>query len=338
MPRKSRIDVPGALHHIIGRGIDRSRIFIDDEDRDSFLERLAANLKRTKTICYAWALLPNHFHLLLRTGTTPISALMRRLLTGYAVTYNLRHRRHGHLFQNRYKSILCQEDAYLLELVRYIHLNPLRAGLVGDYAGLCRYQYCGHRGILGGKTTELEDGAYILKLFHRRVGLARRRYRKFVEEGVALGRRKDLVGGGLVRSYGGWDEVRALGQSGEYRKGDERILGKSDFVEEILAEANEKYEQRYRLKAQGFDLRKVAIRVGAVLGMNPKEVFRRGKERRTVQAHSLLCFWTTEELGMTQEALARRLRVTQPAISVAVRRGERLVRERKWTLFEQKNL
>jgi putative transposase len=95
MPRKSRIDVPGALHHVIGRGIDRSKIFRDDEDRDDFMERLAANLKRTKTACYAWALLPNHFHLLLRTGTAPISALMRRLLTGYAVTFNLRHRRHG---------------------------------------------------------------------------------------------------------------------------------------------------------------------------------------------------------------------------------------------------
>src|SRR4030042_803874 len=128
MPRKSRIDGPGALHHIIGRGIDRNKIFLNDEDRDDFLERLAANLKRTQISCYAWALLPNHFHLLLRTGTAPVASLMRRLLTGYAVTFNLRHRRHGHLFQTRYKSILCQADAYLLELVRYIHLNPLRAG------------------------------------------------------------------------------------------------------------------------------------------------------------------------------------------------------------------
>jgi REP element-mobilizing transposase RayT len=334
MPRKSRIDVPGALHHVIGRGIERRKIFLDDEDGDDFLERLAANLKRTKSSCYAWALLPNHFHLLLRTGTAPISALMRRLLTGYAVTFNLRHRRHGHLFQNRYKSILCQEDTYLLELVRYVHLNPLRAGLVGDYAELCRYRYCGHRGILGRRTAEWQDADYVLGLFDKRAGIARRKYRQFVEEGVALGRRKDLVGGGLVRSHGGWDEVRALGKSGEYRKGDERILGKSDFVEEVLAEANERYEERYRLKAQGFDLRKIAIRVGQLLGMKPEEVFRRGKERRTVQAHGLLCYWATEELGMTQEAVAQRLRVTQPAISVAVRRGEWLVRERKWALFE----
>jgi len=338
MPRKSRIDVPGALHHIIGRGIDRNKIFLNDEDRDDFLERLAINLKRTKTSCYAWALLPNHFHLLLRTGAAPISSLMRRLLTGYAVAFNLRHSRHGHLFQNRYKSILCQEDAYLLELVRYIHLNPLRAGLVGDYAELCRYRYCGHRQILIGKKSEWQDTQYILKLFGERAGTARRRYRKFVGEGIALGRRRDLVGGGLLRSYGGWEEIKAFGKSGEYRKGDERILGKSDFVEEVLAEANERYEQRYRLKAQGFDLRKVAHRVGGLLGMNPEEVFRRGKDRRTVQAHALLCYWATEKLGMTQAALAQRLRVTQPAISLAVRRGERLVGERNCKLTESRNL
>jgi putative transposase len=110
MPRKARIDAPGALHHIICRGIEQRKIFDDDADRDNFLQRLAMILKETSTPCYAWALIPNHFHLLLRTGKVPISTVMRRLLTGYAVSFNRRHRRYGHLFQNRFKSILCQED------------------------------------------------------------------------------------------------------------------------------------------------------------------------------------------------------------------------------------
>ena len=130
MPRKARIDAPGALHHIICRGIERRRIFYDNADRDDFVKRLSVILSDTATPCYAWALIPNHFHLFLRTGTAPIATVMRRLLTGYAVSFNRRHRRHGHVFQNRYKSILCQEDPYLLELVRYIHLNPLRARVV----------------------------------------------------------------------------------------------------------------------------------------------------------------------------------------------------------------
>lgn len=113
MPRRSRIDVPGALHHIIGRAIKRSRIFWDDTDRNEFLERLAGIIEQTDTRCYAWALMPNLFYLLLKTGRIPIATVMRRLLTGYVGFYNRRHRRYGHLFQNRYKSILCQEDAYL---------------------------------------------------------------------------------------------------------------------------------------------------------------------------------------------------------------------------------
>jgi REP element-mobilizing transposase RayT len=101
--------------------------FWKDADRDNFIERLGAIVRQSQTVCYAWALLPNHFHLLLRTGNSPIAQVMRQLLSGYAGKFNRVHRRSGHLFQNRYKSILCQEEAYLLELVRYIHLNPPRA-------------------------------------------------------------------------------------------------------------------------------------------------------------------------------------------------------------------
>ena len=140
MPRKARIDAPGALHHIICRGIERRKIFLNDIDRDDFVDRLSMIVSESETLCYAWALIPNHFHLLLKTGNTPIATVMRRLLTGYAVGFNHRHRRYGRLFQNRYKSILCQADPYLLELVRYIHLNPLRAG-IGDGAGTGQAKY-----------------------------------------------------------------------------------------------------------------------------------------------------------------------------------------------------
>jgi len=110
MPRQARIDAPGALHHIICRGIERRNIFKDNTDRNRFLERLGSVLQKTSTPCYGWALIPNHFHLLLKTGQEPIAQVMRRLLTGYAVTFNRWHRRYGRLFQNRYKSILCQEN------------------------------------------------------------------------------------------------------------------------------------------------------------------------------------------------------------------------------------
>jgi len=155
MPRKPRLDAPGLLQHVMARGIERREIFKDDKDRKSFLGRFADILEETQTQCYAWALIPNHFHILLRTGPTPLSKVMRRLMTGYAVTFNKRHKRSGHLFQNRYKSVICEEDPYLLELIRYIHLNPLRARLLQDFKELDKYPWTGHSAILGRRKNPL---------------------------------------------------------------------------------------------------------------------------------------------------------------------------------------
>ena len=253
MPRKARIDAPGALHHIIVRGIERRKIFLDDTDRNSFLDRLGTILKNTTTPCFAWALIPNHVHLLLRTGLTPLSTVMRRLLTGYAVYFNRRHRRHGHLFQNRYKSILCQEDAYLKELVRYIHLNPLRAKLVADYKQLSRYRFSGHSILMGKDKNDWQDAEYILGLFDKTKSKARRLYSSFVKKGIEDGRRPELVGGGLIRSLGGWSAVKALRGRADRIKGDERILGDGDFVDSVLKVSQEQLERRYQYQSRGYD-------------------------------------------------------------------------------------
>ena len=130
MPRQSRIDFPGALHHIMVRGIERRKIFSDTKDKQSFINRLGTVLSDTGTNCFAFALMDNHFHLLLQTGGNSISRVMQSLLTGYAVNYNNRKNRTGKLYQNRFKSILCDKEEYLLQLIRYIHLNPIKAGLV----------------------------------------------------------------------------------------------------------------------------------------------------------------------------------------------------------------
>ena len=164
MTRQARIDAPGALHHIICHGIERRQIFVDDADRDHFVQRLATVLSETSTKYFAWTLIPNHFHLLVGTGDVPISMVMRRLLTSYAVHFNRRHRRCGHLFQNRYKSILCQQDPYLFELVRYIHLNPLRAKIVSDLRELDRYPYSGHSRLKGNIDDGRQDTESVLIL------------------------------------------------------------------------------------------------------------------------------------------------------------------------------
>ena len=138
MPRQARLDAPGTLHHVIIRGTEGDCIFRDGKDRQNFLSRVGQISGDTRARIVAWTLMDTHVHILMFSGPPGLSRFMRRLLTGYAVWYNRRHHRSGHLFQNRYKSIVCEEDAYLLELVRYIHLNPLRAAIVknlGDFVG-----------------------------------------------------------------------------------------------------------------------------------------------------------------------------------------------------------
>jgi len=275
MPRRSRIDAPEALHHIIVRGIDRKAIFKSDADRDNFLERLKNILTYSDTSCFAWALIPNHFHLLLRTGRVPISTVMKRLLTGHAMYFNRKHNRVGHLFQNRYKSILCQEDAYMLELVRYIHLNPIRAKIIPELKFLDKYTYCGHAAIMGKKKNNWQDTDYVLKLFNSKLSLSRRRYREYVKKGISVGKRPDLIGGGLVRSAGGWDALKGLRKIKAYMKGDERILGDSNFVETVLKACEDEFDRRYLLKSRGYDFDTVVDRVAKVLGMNRAEVLSR---------------------------------------------------------------
>ncbi len=324
MPRKARIDAPGAVQHIIVRGIERKKIFRNDADRSNFLARLSAIVSETRTTCYGWALIPNHVHLLLRTGTIPIATVMRRLLTGYAVSFNLKYQRHGQLFQNRYKSILCQEDRYLKELVRYIHLNPLRANLASDLKALDRYRWCGHSAIMDKTACDWQNIEYVLKLFGNKISSARRNYRVFVSKGIAEGRRSDLTGGGLIRSLGGWQQVKALRRIGIRFKCDERILGDSEFVEQVLKEAEDRLERRYALEAKGYDFDQVIERVTQVLNMNVSDVLKRSKDPQTVKARSLLCFWANRELGMTTVEISHRLKVSQSAVSRASMRGEKL--------------
>ena len=143
MPRGPRLDTEGALHHVMVRGLEARKIFLSDVDREDFVGRLGEVARSAGMTIYAWSLLSNHFHLLVRTGRESLSRVMRRVLTGYAVSFNQRHRRVGHLFQNRFKSILVEEEAYFHQLVHYIHLNPPRVRLVRDVAELDSWSWSG---------------------------------------------------------------------------------------------------------------------------------------------------------------------------------------------------
>ena len=333
MPRLARLDAPGVLQHIIICGIERRKIFRDDKDRDNLIDRLSILLSETQTTCYAWAFLSNHAHFLFRSGSAGISTLMRRLLTGYAIYFNRRYRRHGQLFQNRYKSIICQEDVYFKEIVRYIHLNPLRAKMVSDIKSLNKYPYTGHSDLTGKKRREWYDTKYVLSFFGKTVLDARKSYLSYVKKGIDQGRRPELVGGGLVRSLGGWSVVKELRLNGQDRvKSDERILGDSEFVTALLAEANERLDRRYELKGLGYDLNKVGRRVSEIFGIETEEIYSRGRRKVQVEARDLLCYWAVRELGMSCTSIAERLGMSQPGVGYAVSRGEKIARKYKYQL------
>jgi len=340
MPRQPRLDAPGVLQHVMARGIERRKIFWDDKDRSSFLERLAVILEETQTQCYAWVLIPNHFHLFLRTGPTPLSTVMRRLMTGYAVTFNIRHRRSGHLFQNRYKSVICEEGPYLLELIRYIHLNPLRAKLVEDLKALDKYTWTGHSAILGRRKNLLiprlekevssaEDGLTlaektiedVLRYFGETRKVAKRRYRQFVEKGIKQGRREELQGGGLIRSAGG-DKTVLLGQKKEDReKSDQRILGSGGFVGAVLQKSERLLEKKYKPKRP---IDELIESVAERLGLKPKLICSGSRQQKIAEARALVAYLAVEETGHSAAEVARHLGVRRVNVLRSAKKGRKI--------------
>jgi len=225
------------------------------------------------------------------------------------------------LFQNRYKSILCQEDAYLLELVRYIHLNPIRARQVSSLDQLADYPWCGHSRLLGKIATSWQATDELLHWFGKKVSTARQKYSAFVAEGLEQGKRPELVGGGLIRSSGGWAQVKLQPKSMLQHKSDERILGDGDFVESVLAEADELLEQRTRYQQQGITFEHLLQRIADSFPVAKTDLLNASKHPVRVRARSLLCYWAVRNLGMTATAVAQKVGMTQPAVSRAVERG-----------------
>jgi len=295
------------------RGIEGRSIFADDVDRRDWVDRLATIVPETGLSVLAWALLHNHFHLLVRTGERPLATTMRRLLTGYAGGFNRRHKRAGHLFQNRYKSIVVEEEPYLLELVRYVHLNPLRARIVSNLDMLDRYPWTGHSALLGRAPRPWQAVDEVLGNFGPPSRHARRRYREYVAEGVGQRRRVDLQGGGLRRSAGGWEIVGDLHRGREHGMADERVLGSGDFVEEVhrTVAAQSKSVPRAVALAR---LPSLLQRCAGLWGVTVEELCAGSRRRVVSQARAVAAGLAIRKLGLPMTEMARTLGVSSVAI------------------------
>ena len=299
MARRARVEYAGALYHVITRGNQRQRIFRDDRDRTKYLEILA-NLKTQYSFRIpAYVLMVNHVHLLLESGAVPLSRIMQRLGSGYTQYFNRRHRQVGHLFQGRYKAILCDKDNYLLELSRYLHLNPVRAKAVKDPAD---YRWSSYGGYVGEpQGQKWLDTTEVLQHFSRKLKEARKLYRRFVLEGLGEGHKE---------AY--YDVLEG------------RFLGDREFAEEIKAKANILGYVRSKIKAEA--LLGVACRM---LERRRAEVVGAGKERERVRAREAICYVGRNCTEISVMALAKSLGVDATCVSRSVARVESRLRNDK---------
>jgi REP element-mobilizing transposase RayT len=305
------------------RGINKTVIFKDEQDKTKFLERLGQNVTEGQCRVYAWVLMSNHVHILFKSGKEGISSVMRRLLTWYAQYYNRRHNRTGHLFENRYKSILCEEDNYLLALVRYIHLNPLRAQIVKTIEELDGYHWSGHRAIIGKAEKPWMDTEYVLAQFGSTRRKALHAYRKFMSEEIGQGQIKELTGGGLIRSQGGWAQVLSMRRRGQKEAFDERILGDGEFVNKVLKEAEDRQLRQLKNKRAGRTIQRIMDEECRKGGISLQELIGGSKRRKVSEARSLIALRSRDELGLSSAEIARHVGVNTSSITRAIERAER---------------
>lgn len=232
-------------------------------------------------------------------------------MTGHAVTYNLRHKRQGHLFQNRYKSIVVEEEPYFLELVRYIHRNPVRSGIVKDLGEPGSYRYSGHSVIMGQQDYEAQDVDEVLARFSSKRSRGITGYGKFVAEGFNQGRREELRGGGLIRSLGGIGAQIARDRE-ERELTDERILGSGGFVETVLRESGSMFARRT------LAIDDVLEEIAAKSGVSKEQILGESRARDISRARRQFFLIASERVGATLAMLARMTGRSHVAVAMAI--------------------
>jgi REP element-mobilizing transposase RayT len=271
MARRPRLFAPGLLYHVIVRGNQKRKAFLDGADYQTYLERLGRYRRRYGYTIHAYCLMPNHIHLLLESSAQPLAKFMQGLQQSYSQYFNLRHRKAGHVFQGRYKAIVCQKDAYLLDLIRYIHLNPVRSGIVKDAE---RYLYSGAKSYLDGKPTDMIDPRKVLNLLGGRSG-----YRKFVRDGRGDGHRKDY-----------------------YELEDQRFLGAAGFGEKLQEEEIEPQPR----KRKALDV--VVKRLGKELKFDIAELVSADRTWSVSKARTLIAYILVRRHGYGLGEIARYFR------------------------------
>ncbi len=324
MPRKPRLTVPGAVHHIMARGIDGRALFEDDQDRQTFLFRLEQMLARGGYRCYAWVLMNNHYHLLPRISHVPLGGLMGWLNSKYARYHGKRHDRRGYLFQDRFKSIVTQDQGYIERLIRYIHLNPVRAGICRSLDELRRYRWCGHGALMGDFECSFLSVNEVLRRFGSTPLKARAAYERFLAEGLESGADEKL-----------FTTLRAANEERSDRLEPGRwVIGDHEFVKNALAADRDRRLRTPAYLTSHWSLERLASAVEKALGLAPREMSKRGRGNNRSYARKVFCFYAVRRLEYSGRQAAAFLGVATAAVSQSLDQGERLVDERELHILD----
>jgi len=301
MGRSRRLDWNHAVHHVMARGIERTSIFKDDNDKAQFVSRIEKCVAQTGISIFAWALMPNHIHLLIQTCAEPLSKFMQKLLTGHAIYFNKKYGRVGHLFQNRYKSILVQADIYLLKLVRYIHINPLKAEIVSDYQMLRSYPWTGHPGLIHPGYYPWQETAQVLNTFSGNKTTKIDKYAQFIEETeeVAYQDGRFSQGSFLLGNKGlvSLNEIKIeeIGEHSQYR-----VLGDLEFASEIYRKLSVLRNGQVRDRRIEHDTVLKILEYAEVKWKIPRiALISKGRRRSVSRAREFICYTLVNVLGMS---------------------------------------
>ena len=316
MSNGPRLDEPGALHHVWTRGVDRCPIYLDDADRRRFLATVALVLKEGHGRCLAWALMDNHYHLLLETGGQPLWRVMQRINQRHAQWFNRRHGRTGHLFEGPYDSARVGDDEHLATLVAYIHLNPVRAGMVSDVAALESYPWTGHAALMGRTPQPCHDADRALAAF----GETRRTARRGVRECVAAVHARGMQ----MKGRAGEVTFDAGVQARDRVYGVRRVRGRWRFIDRVTRDMEARDVRHARFRRAGWTADAVAVCAAQRLGARIDDVREGRRTSAETRARAVAAYLAWHCVGATKVEIGRALGVTGPAVSMAIGRGRRL--------------
>ncbi len=327
MGRLIRPDWEGALQHVMARGIDGRAVFHSTRDRSDLHRRLSQLVTDTEIRIYAWVIMPNHLHLLVRTGSKPISTFMHRLLTGYAICYNRREDRKGHVFQGRFKSILVQEEEYFLQLVKYIHLNPLKAGIVNDYESLLYYDWSGHASLLGVKNTSWQDVDFVLSKFTNSNSKPKQEYLKFIKEKISDKETLKLIWGNYSLGRAGITNVSYDAAADKWNRCC-KILGSREFALDVMKRLKGSGSRPCRERQNIHDAIEIVLdwateKWGVTLDSIRGN--QRNPELANARAVITWIFW--KQLGLSKTECAKLLHTSRSGASKAIARGALLAKD-----------